>query len=156
VVPLHLPNLEERCEDIGPIIDVLVGGFSARNGAAKKRFSPEAPQCLQTVSWPGKIRQLANVVEQCMVLSTVDLIPVGLARSAMRDGPSEIPALDDAKRAFERRYLIDVLRISAGNASEAAQMASRNRPEFYKLLARHHLDAAQFRGDDEGAEEKEP
>jgi two-component system response regulator GlrR len=148
VVPLHLPNLDERREDIGPIIDILVDGFAKHNKAVQKRFSPDARHFLQTVSWPGNIRQLANVVEQCMVLSTAELIPVSLARSAMREGPTEIPVLDDAKRTFERRYLIDVLRISEGNVSEAAQIAGRNRTEFYKLLARHHLDAAQFRADD--------
>ena len=148
VVPLHLPNLDERREDIGPIIDVLVERFSGRNGLPEKRFSPEARQFLQTVSWPGNIRQLANVVEQCMVLSTSDLVPVSLARSAVRNEPAEIPSLDDAKRAFERRYLIDLLRISGGNVAVASRLAGRNRTEFYKLLSRHHLDAAQFRADD--------
>ena len=148
VVPLHLPNLDERREDIGPIIDVLVQRFAARHGWSEKRFSPEARQFLQTVSWPGNIRQLANVVEQCMVLSTSDLVPVSLARSAIRNEPAEIPTLDDAKNAFERRYLIDLLRISDGSVAMASRLAGRNRTEFYKLLARHHLDAAQFRGDD--------
>ena len=148
VVPLHLPNLDERREDIGPIVDVLVDRFSARDSQTEKRFSPQARQFLQAVSWPGNIRQLANVVEQCMVLSTSDLIPLDLVRSAMRDEPAEIPTLDDAKRSFERRYLIDVLRISDGNIALASKLSGRNRTEFYRLLARHHLDAAQFRDDD--------
>jgi two-component system response regulator GlrR len=151
VVPLHLPNLDERREDIGPIVDVLVERFAARNDWPEKRFSPEARQFLQTVSWPGNIRQLANVVEQCMVLSTSDLVPVSLARSAVRNEPADIPSLDDAKRAFERRYLIDLLRISDGNVAVASRLAGRNRTEFYKLLARHHLDAAQFRADDDAS-----
>ena len=151
VVPLHLPNLDERREDILPIVDDLVARICQRNKCPAKRFAPDARQFLQTASWPGNIRQLANVVEQCMVLSTSDLVPLDLVRGALREGPSEVPTLDDAKRAFERRYLIDVLRMSNGNVSNAARLAGRNRTEFYKLLGRHHLDAATFRDDDEPA-----
>jgi len=153
VVPLHLPNLDERREDIGPIVDVLVARLAARGAPPGKRFSPAARSLLQGVSWPGNIRQLANVVEQCMVLSTSELIPVELVRSALREGPVEVPSLDDAKRSFERGYLIDVLRACGGNVSRAARIAGRNRTEFYKLLARHHLDAAEFRTGDGAAGE---
>jgi len=152
VVPLHLPNLEERREDIAPIVDSLVTRVAEHNRWPDRRFSPEARQFLQTVSWPGNIRQLANVVEQCMVLCTSELIPVDLVRNAMREGPEELPTLDDAKRSFERRYLIDVLRRSDGNVSGAARIAGRNRTEFYKLLARHHLDASGFRAEDGGGD----
>ena len=152
VVPLHLPNLDERREDIAPIVDALVIRLAERNRWPERRFSPEARQLLQSASWPGNIRQLANVVEQCMVLCTSELIPVDLVRNAMREGPEELPTLDDAKRSFERRYLIDVLRRSDGNVSGAARIAGRNRTEFYKLLARHHLDAAGFRAEDGGAD----
>ena len=148
VVPLHLPNLDERREDIGPIVEDLMARLCERNDWPRKRFSPDAMRFLQTASWPGNIRQLANVVEQCMVLSTSELIPLDLARNALRAEAAEVPSLDDAKRAFERRYLIDVLRISNGNVSNAARLAGRNRTEFYKLLSRHHLDAATFRADD--------
>jgi two-component system response regulator GlrR len=147
VVPLQLPNLEERREDIGPIVDDLVARLGERNRWPQKHFSPEARQLLQSAPWPGNIRQLANVVEQCLVLSTSEVMPVDLVRSALRQEPTEVPSLDDAKRAFERRYLIDVLRISDGNVSHAARLAGRNRTEFYKLLGRHHLDAAAFRND---------
>ena len=148
VVPLPLPNLDERREDIGPIVDDLIARLCARNRWPRKHFSPEARELLQTAAWPGNIRQLANVVEQCLVLSTSDLVPADLVRAALREESREVPSLDEAKRAFERRYLIDVLRISNGNVSGAARLAGRNRTEFYKLLGRHHLDASVFRADD--------
>jgi len=153
VVPLHLPNLDERREDISPVIDDLVSRLCARNRWPRKHFSPEARELLQTASWPGNIRQLANVVEQCLVLSTSDLMPVDLVRAALREELAEVPGLDEARRAFERRYLIDVLRISNGNVSNAARLAGRNRTEFYKLLGRHHLDAAAFRAGDLSSED---
>ena len=147
VVPLHLPNLEERREDIGPIVDHLLERLAARHNWPPKRFTPEASELMQSASWPGNIRQLANVVEQCMVLSTSDLIPADMVRGALREQPAQMLSLDDAKRAFERRYLIDTLRVSNGNVAQAARVADRNRTEFYKLLSRHHLDAADFRVD---------
>jgi two-component system response regulator GlrR len=54
--------------------------------------------------------------------------------------------LDDAKKNFEREYLISVLRITGGQVSNAARLAGRNRTDFYKLLSKHELDAAGFRG----------
>jgi two-component system response regulator GlrR len=153
VVPLHLPNLDERREDIGPIVDDLVARLCERNRWPHKHFAPEARQLLQTAPWPGNVRQLANVVEQCLVLSTSEVVPADLLRSALRQESAEVPTLDDAKRVFERRYLIDVLRIADGNVSHAARLAGRNRTEFYKLLGRHHLDAATFRDDGSSAED---
>ena len=151
VVPLRMPGLEERREDISPIIDHLVARLCERNRWPHKRFAPPARDLLQSASWPGNVRQLANVVEQCLVLSTGELIPVELVRNALRAQPAEVPGLDDARRAFERRYLIDVLRICNGNVSSAARIAGRNRTEFYKLLGRHYLDPAAFRDDPDGA-----
>ncbi len=147
VVPLHLPGLDERREDIGPIIDSLLRTLGERHSRPARRFSPEAREYLQSAAWPGNIRQLANVVEQCLVLSSTKIVPLELVTNALRAQAVEVPTLDAAKRAFERRYLIDLLYISNGNVSNAARMAGRNRTEFYKLLSRHHLDAGEFRQD---------
>jgi two-component system response regulator GlrR len=133
VVPLHLPNLEERREDIIPIVDHLLDGLAERNGWPRKRFTPDASEFMQAAGWPGNIRQLANVVEQCMVLSTSDLIPLDLVRNALREQPAQIPNLDDAKRAFERRYLIDVLRACSGNVAQAAFFNDTATTEIYTL-----------------------
>ena len=57
--------------------------------------------------------------------------------------------LDEAKHAFERRYLASALRVSEGNVSTAAKLAGRNRTEFYRLLTKHELDPAEFRKKDE-------
>ncbi len=145
VVPMHMPDLDERREDISPIIDHLLTLLTKRLNIDRKRFSPEARELLHTAAWPGNIRQLANVIEQCVVLSSTEIIPAELVKSAMREQPSEIPTLEEAKRTFERRYIIDVLRMTGGHVSNAARLAGRNRTEFYKLLTRHALDAAQFR-----------
>ncbi len=145
VVPLDLPALGERREDIPLLLEHYLARMAQGDNGRRKRFSPEAMEYLISAPWPGNVRQLCNVVEQCTVLCTTDVIPLDLAKSALRDKPGEILPLDEAKLAFERRYLISVLRACAGKVTAAARMAGRNRTEFYKLLKRHNLEAAEFR-----------
>ena len=155
VVPLRLPPLRERREDIPLLIAHFLDEFAGRGGARAKRFAPAALQQLVGARLPGNVRQLRNLVEQCVVLSSGDLIPAALVSEALRDQSGDVPSLDEAKLAFERRYLAGILRTTEGNISNAARMAGRNRTEFYRLLQRHELDPAAFRphraaADDDG------
>lgn len=145
VVPLHMPDLARRREDIPLITEHLLKGLARRTQKPRKRFSPQALEYLVGGPWPGNIRQLENVVEQCVVLSTSAIIPLNLVRTALRDRTGEFPSLEEARLAFERRYLVTVLRTANGNVTLAARLAGRNRTEFYKLLNRHDLDPASFR-----------
>ncbi len=142
VVPLDLPSLDQRREDIPLLLNHFLGKMDPQQ---PKRFSPDALNYLRSIAWPGNVRQLRNLVEHCHVLSGGDIIPLDLARSALRNKAAVIPPLDQARGEFERRYLVSVLRACGGKVSEAARMAGRNRTEFYKLLKRHQLEAADFR-----------
>jgi two-component system response regulator GlrR len=148
VVPLHMPALAERREDVFPITEHLLSGLCERHGFQKKHLAPEAKQALASASWPGNVRQLRNVLEQCVVLSSSDVIPLDLVRTALHERSGEMVPLDEAKQAFEREYLIGVLRITGGQVSNAARLAGRNRTDFYKLLSKHELNAAEFRTGD--------
>jgi two-component system response regulator GlrR len=148
VVPLHMPALAERRDDIAPITEHLLSGLCERHGFPKKHLAPEAKQVLASASWPGNVRQLGNVIEQCVVLSSSEVIPLDLVKTALRERPGEMVPLDEAKQAFERDYLIGVLRITEGQVSNAARLAGRNRTDFYKLLGKHGLNAADFRTED--------
>jgi two-component system response regulator GlrR len=145
VVPLHMPRLAERPEDVPLLLDHFLGQHARRAGSKKKRFAPEAVAYLAAASWPGNIRQLVNAVELCATLTKGDIIPVSMAQRALRDEPVRIKTLKDAKAEFERNYLVSVLRISGGNVANAAKIAGRNRTEFYKLLNQYELDPAEFR-----------
>jgi two-component system response regulator GlrR len=145
VVPLHMPSLRERREDIPLLAEHFLKRVAERTARPVKRFAPDALRHLMGADLPGNVRQLQNLVEQCSVLSPSDIIPVSLAAQALREKPSEIPTLDEAKQTFERRYLTGVLRAAEGNITTAARMAGRNRTEFYKLLGRHNLDPTSFR-----------
>jgi two-component system response regulator GlrR len=147
VVPLHMPSLAERRDDIPLLLDFFLERHAQRRGTPRKRFSPDAVEYLVGASWPGNIRQLINVVDQCTTLTKGDIVPVSMARRALRDEPGAMLPLKEAKDAFERAYLISVLRITDGHVANAARIAGRNRTEFYKLLSQHGLDPVGFRKD---------
>lgn len=147
VVSLTLPALEQRREDIpllaGHFLKVLAGKYhKPLNG-----FAPEAMEALATAPWPGNVRQLFNVVEQVCALSTAPLIPLSLVQRALRVRSNEVLSYAEAKLRFERDYLVQLLKLTDGNVSDASRLADRNRTEFYRLLQKHELVPALFRGD---------
>jgi two-component system response regulator GlrR len=145
VVPLHMPSLVERREDIPLLVARFLRDFAQQNRGEVKHFAPDAMDLLVAAPWPGNIRQLKNVVDLCATLSRTRTIPLNLARKALQDEPGEIQTLKDAKHAFERNYLLTVLRITNGHVANAARIAGRNRTEFYKLLSQHEIDPGGFR-----------
>jgi len=118
-------------------------------GERVKGFSPEAMELLVNFEWPGNVRQLHNVIEQSVALSTTPLIPLTLIQNALRAEARALPSLREARDEFERDYLIRLLKMTKGNVSQAAKMAKRNRTEFYRLLNRHHLDSSHFKSNSE-------
>jgi two-component system response regulator GlrR len=144
VVTLELPSLVERREDIPLLANHFLQEIASGGRKVIRGFSSEAMEVLVSAPWPGNVRQLYNVVEQAIAFST-PIIPVSLVHRALRDESGELPAFADARRRFERDYLIQLLQITNGNVSKAARIAKRNRTEFYKLLHKHHLNPSQFK-----------
>jgi two-component system response regulator GlrR len=145
VVSLTLPTLADRREDVVPLAQHFLKLTANRYGKDVRAYAPEALEMLVTAPWPGNVRQLANVVEQAVALCTAPIIPASLVAAALKAEPTSLTPLDEAKRGFERDYLIRILRITGGNVTQAARMAQRNRTEFYKLLERHQLQPAMFK-----------
>jgi two-component system response regulator GlrR len=145
VVTLKVPPLRERPEDIPLLVAHFVKQLTEVYGNVVKGFSPEALECLVRYDWPGNVRQLQNVVEQCIALSSTPLISLSLVQKALKGESSALLPLREAKRNFEREYLIRLLQITRGNVARAACLAGRNRTEFYRLLNRHQLDPNSFK-----------
>ena len=145
VVPLELPPLAARREDIPLLANHFLRLLADKNRKQVRGFSPEAMLLLSQAAWPGNVRQLYNTVEQLVVLSPSPIIAAPLVHQALRDRPTPILPLAEAKKAFERDYLVQLLQATHGNVSQAAQLARRNRTEFYKLLEKHQLDATLFK-----------
>lgn len=145
VVNLNLPPLRDRREDIPLLAQHLLGCLSAKYPRGIRRFAPDALDMLVAADWPGNVRQLNNVVEQCCALCTTPTIPTSLVIRALRDKPIDLPSLADARAQFEREYLIKLLRRTQGQVAEAARLAGRNRTELYRLLHRYGLKPAMFK-----------
>lgn len=145
VVSLELPPLNERKEDIPLLVDYFISILNCKDEKHSKKFTPEAMQILLDAAWPGNIRQLYNVVEHALALSTTPLIPEELLHDAIKQHQKKILPLAEARRQFEQQYLIQLLQVTRGNVSQAARIAHRNRTDFYKLLNRHHIVPSLFK-----------
>jgi len=145
VVNLELPSLAERREDIILLANHFLRQFPDATKRAITGFSSEAQEAMLYAAWPGNVRQLYNVVEQSVALSTTPLIPASLVQRALRNEEGDIPSFADARNQFERDYLTQLLQITNGNVAQAARIAKRNRTEFYKLLHKHQLSPPQFK-----------
>ena len=147
VVSFTVPSLAERREDIVPLAQHFLAATAGRYGKDVRAFAPEAMELLIAAPWPGNVRQLANAVEQAVALATSPIVPATLVAAALKSEPVGLTPLDEAKRAFERDYLVRILRLTRGNVSQAARLAQRNRTEFYKLLERHQLQPGMFKSE---------
>src|SRR5512134_94787 len=145
VVKLELPALAQRREDIPLLAGHFLARLAERYGRPRLALSPEAMELLVSAAWPGNVRQLLNVIERAVALTATEVIPGSLVRQALDAGAGSLTPLDEARRAFEREYLVRILKITGGNVTQAARLAGRNRTEFYRLLERHALEPAMFK-----------
>ncbi len=145
VVSLKIPALAERTEDIPLLANHLLRQAAERHKPFVRAFSTDAMKRLMTASWPGNVRQLVNVIEQCVALTSSPVISDALVEQALEGENTALPTFVEARNQFELNYLRKLLQITKGNVTHAARMAGRNRTEFYKLLSRNELDANDFK-----------
>jgi two-component system response regulator GlrR len=145
VVTLTLPRLDERREDIPLLAACFVQQLVKKYAKGIVGIAPEGLEALASAAWPGNVRQLYNVVEQCCALTTAPLITLALIQRALRVPSMEALSYAEAKQRFERNYLVQLLKLTDGSVAEAARLAERNRTEFYRLLQRHELTPEMFR-----------
>jgi two-component system nitrogen regulation response regulator NtrX len=154
VVPVHIPPLRERREDIPELIQHYLRAFADENNKKTKRMSDSALQFLtERYTWPGNIRELKNLVERLTILSRDDEITLQevednlphsvYAVEGSQDGVaaevSEVEgelSLKEAKEGFEKRYILSVLDSSEYNVSQAARVLKIERSNLYKLMKR--------------------
>ena len=145
VVNLKIPPLSERTEDIPLLANHLLRQSADRHKPFVRAFSSDAMKRLMAAKWPGNVRQLVNVIEQCVALTSSPVIGDALVEQALEGENTALPTFVEARNQFELNYLRKLLQITKGNVTHAARMAGRNRTEFYKLLSRHELDANNFK-----------
>ncbi len=145
VIPLYMPSLAERREDIPLLVDYFLSLQANREDLESCRFSPEALEYMMSVSWPGNVRQLQNVVEQCSVLSVSPVIPLSLVKQALQESEAHFQTLEEARNEFDYHYLNRVLRLVAGDVNHAARIAGCEVVEFERLLTTYEINPVRFR-----------
>jgi two-component system response regulator PilR (NtrC family) len=157
VIPIHLPPLRERREDIPLLAAHFIEKVSRALGRAPKPITPEAMAALERYHWPGNVRELENVIERAIVLGSgetldVDALPPALLGPRTTDDlPLDLPPggldLDDLLDRIERRYLELALRRTGGVQTRAAELLGLSFRQFrYKL--QKHLHRTARNGDD--------
>jgi two-component system response regulator GlrR len=159
VIPIYLPPLRERREDIPLIADHFLKQFSAQADRQIKGFTPAALQALMLHGWPGNIRELKNTIERAVVLTMHDVIdapdlapvipvqprPAGPAAAPPPAAPGAAASYEEAKQAFERSYLEQLLQGTEGNITEASRIAGRYRGDLYRLMKKYGLRSEDFK-----------
>jgi two-component system nitrogen regulation response regulator NtrX len=165
VVPVRVPPLRERREDILELVRYFLARLSAERGLAPPALSEEAAAALQSYDWPGNVRQLRNVIERTLILAPndraaridLDLLPPEITQEPARLAPSEAARaimgtpLREAREAFEREYLRVQIRRFSGNISRTASFIGMERSALHrKLKALGLADARDETGGEEG------
>jgi two-component system, NtrC family, nitrogen regulation response regulator NtrX len=146
VVPLVIPPLSERRDDIPPLVEHYVARFAADRRVQSPEVASDAMAALQAVEWPGNVRQLRNVIERTMILAPadriarieLDMLPAETAANASSDslGQSAIMAspLREARESFEREYLRVQIKRFSGNISRTATFIGMERSALHRKL----------------------
>jgi two-component system response regulator GlrR len=146
VIPIELPPLRERKEDILPLVEHFLSKFSQQMKKEVKGLMPQAIQKLMLHDWPGNVRELEHTVEYAVAMTRQNMIAEDFILQT-KGVPSEEPLkpLKEARDAYEKGYLIHLLEICEGNVTRAAKLAGKYRADFYDLLRKHNLKSEDFK-----------
>ncbi len=149
VIPLHVPALRERREDIAMLAHHFLHQYSTQFSKKMTPIPEGIMRQLMAYDWPGNVRELQNNIERAVVMSTDGQIheehlfmdAMLSAREVRRESMAEGPLLpySEAKEEFEKTYLDRLLETTGGNVAEAARLAGRYRADIYRLLSKYHL-----------------
>jgi len=145
VIPIHLPPLREKREDIPFLVDHFIKEFAGKMKKEIKGISTPALQKLLSYSWPGNVRELKNIIEYAVAMTTQDVISEDLILQTETIEEDKSKPLKEAKGEFEKSYISNILSLTGGNVSKAAKLAGKYRADFYNLLKKHNLKASDFK-----------
>src|SRR6202795_2013880 len=142
VIPIEVPALRKRKEDIPALVEHFIALFSAENGRRPKAIAAEALAYFLTYDWPGNVRELRNMVERLVIMAPRDVIgPEDLPpplrtreESDAGESPQRDRKLKEAREAFERAYILSELRAHEWNMTRTAEKLGIERSHLYRKL----------------------
>jgi two-component system nitrogen regulation response regulator NtrX len=155
VIPIYVPPLRERGEDILRLADHFIGEFAREYGRRPKQFGPDALRILQAYPWPGNVRELRNVIERLMIMvagesiaaADLSFLDATLTVPQLPTVPADVRPLYTARDAWEREYILGALAVFDGNISRAADNLGIERSNLYRKM--RSLGIALSRRDEE-------
>ncbi|MGH7287249.1 MAG: sigma-54-dependent transcriptional regulator [Myxococcota bacterium] len=146
VIPFHVPPLRERREDIPVLVKAFAEEFCVDSGARPKPVTGRALALLQSYAWPGNVRELRNLVERLVLMTPGPRIRAQDLPEELRSGarPAEMAgaSLDDARKEFERRFLLARLEEHAWNVSRTAEAIGIARESLSRKMRSYKLRSA--------------
>jgi len=137
VVPVRVPALRERPQDIRPMAEYFLNDFCLRNGFRRKRFDPEVWDAFETCKWPGNARELRNTVERMAILSAGEVLTaaaVPLELRLQRDSGAGRSTVQEARESAEREHVLRALEEAGWNVSSAARALGMERTNLHKRI----------------------
>ena len=145
VIPIHLPPLRERKEDIPLLADHFVKKIDKKIKKGIKGISTPALRKLLSYSWPGNVRELENTIEYAVAMTAQEIVGEDLILQTKAMEADKLKPLKDARNEFEKGYISDILSLTGGNVSKAAKLAGKYRADFYDLMKKHDLNPSAFK-----------
>ncbi|MFO7556936.1 MAG: sigma-54 dependent transcriptional regulator [Desulfobacterales bacterium] len=145
VIPIKLPTLNERKEDIPILSRHFLQKFSSEMGKEIEGFSTGAMQKLISYPWPGNIRELENTIEYAVAMTKRNIITEDLILQTQSINIEGLKSFKSAKENFEKNYLIQLFELTRGNVSQAAKLAGKYRADVYELIKKYNIKMTEFR-----------
>jgi two-component system NtrC family response regulator len=145
VVPISIPPLRERLEDLSLLATHFLERFSAEYKVRARAFSSDALAAMRAYQWPGNVRELENRIKRAIIMAEGRRItPTDLDLPTTTEETPSV-SLKEARNETERRLLVEALRRYRGNISQAAKAIQISRPAFHELLAKHKIRAEDYK-----------
>ncbi len=137
VIPIHIPPLRERKEDIPVLVEYFLKTISAEYGRPPKTIKEDALEVMMQYDWPGNVRELKNAVERLVIMCPSDVISsrdIALFRKDASDDYFSYKTLREAREAFERDFILKKLKENNWNISKTAEMLNIERSNLYRKI----------------------
>ncbi|MCP4343802.1 MAG: sigma-54-dependent Fis family transcriptional regulator [Desulfobulbaceae bacterium] len=144
VIPVELPLLKDRKEDIPPLVEHFIKKYAGLMDKKVKAITPEAMRKIMLHDWPGNVRELENTIEYAIVMTNSDTLRDELILQT-KDEQQELLTLQEARGRFEKKYLRNLLQITGGNVSKASELAGKYRADLYNLMKKHGISPHDFK-----------
>jgi two-component system response regulator GlrR len=144
VIPVNLPLLKDRKEDIPPLVEHFIKKYNDQMEKKVKSITPAAMQKLMLHDWPGNVRELENTIEYAIAMTNSATLKDDLILQT-KNGQDEFLTLQDARAGFEKKYLQNLLKITSGNVSKTAELAGKYRADLYNLMKKHGITPQDFK-----------